>query len=353
VDRLRAIQEIIDIHFPVFADYFFVPGWDTGNDEKEKENTMKKSKWLITLVVLTLVLGPVIVTQATGSEPSRNYRRPDLASMEYTEVTFRNETQDLDLAGMLFAPEGEGPVPAVAIIHGSGTSVRDNGWYLTLVEYLQANGIAVLLPDKRGSEKSEGDWHASSYEDLSTDTVAAVEFLRTEEMVEVSKVGIIGMSQGGQLSPYVAHLSPDVDFIVDVSGGSINSYDMLHYEEVNNLREMGFLPGVSDLIAYPSSWVLRNLTQKEFWNAVGNFDALPYWDELSVPALVLLGSDDPNVPADASKARLEKLNKPNIEVKIYEGSEHALQDPPGEGDSFFRIEALTDIKEFIRAATME
>jgi pimeloyl-ACP methyl ester carboxylesterase len=159
------------------------------------------------------------------------------------------------------------------------------------------------------------------------------------------------MSQGGQISPYVVHLSPDVDFLIDVVGTSLSNYDVLHYEETNNLRKMGFLPVVSDLIAYPSTWVLRNFTQKDFWDAVGNFDALPYWEELSVPTLVMYGGADPNVPAEASKTRLEKLNKDNIEIKIYEGSEHALQDPPGMGDSIFRDEALKDIKNFIFSVT--
>ena len=308
---------------------------------------MKKSKWIITLIILTIVLGPVLVKQVVGGEPSRNYRRPDLASMDYTEVKFRNETQDLNLAGMLFIPEGEGPFPAVAIIHGSGTSVRDNRWYLTLTEYLQENGVVVLLPDKRGSEKSEGDWHTSSYEDLATDTVAAVEFLNNQEMVAVSKIGIIGMSQGGQIAPVAADLSPDVDFLVNVVGMTLPSHDVLIYEETNNLRELGFLPGISDLIAYPSTWVLRNITKKDFWDAVGNFDVLPYWEDLTMPALVMYGSEDSNVPTEACKAQLEQLNKDNIEVKIYEGSGHALQDPPGMGDSLFRIEALTDIKDFI------
>jgi dienelactone hydrolase len=309
---------------------------------------MKKYKKLVAVVLFfTVILGPVAITQAKGQAPRRTYNNPGLSSMKYVEVTFRNEVQGLNLAGMLFMPEGEGPFPAVVMIHGAGTSVRDNTWYLTPADYLQKNGVVVLLPDKRGSEKSEGNWRTSSYEDLATDTVAAVEFLKTQNMVDVSKVGIMGMSQGGQISPYVAHLSPDVDFLVDVTGTSLNSYDVLHYEETNNLREMGFLPIVSDLIAYPSTWVLRKFRQKEFWDAVGNFDALPYWEELSVPALMMYGSDDPNVPAEASKARLEKLGKDNIEVKIYEGSGHALQDPPERGNSHFRIEALEDIKDFI------
>jgi len=313
---------------------------------------MKKFRWVVGVVVcLVVALGPVAVKQAIVRDAPRTYSNPGLSGMEYLEVTFRNETQDLTLAGMLFVPEREGPFPAVTLIHGAGTSVRDNTWYLTLASYLQENGVVVLLPDKRGSEKSEGNWRTSSYEDLATDTVAAVEFLTTQDLVSVSKIGIIGMSQGGQISPYVVHLSPDIDFLIDVVGTSVNSYDVLHYEETNNLREMGFLPGVADLIAYPSTWFLRNFTQKEFWDKVGNFDALPYWEELSVPALVMYGSDDPNVPAQASKTRLESLNKDNIEVKIYQGSEHALQDPPGTGDSIFRIEALMDIRIFIGAVT--
>lgn len=312
---------------------------------------MDKFRWLVlVLVFLAIVLGPVAVTQTKGQiRRQRTYSNPGLSSMRYMEVTFRNEAQDLTLAGMLFVPDGTGPFPAVAMIHGAGTSARDNIWYLTLANYLQENGVLVLLPDKRGSVKSEGNWRTSSYEDLATDTVAAVEFLKTQKLVSISKIGVIGMSQGGQISPYVVHLSNAVDFLVDVVGTSLDSYDVLHYEETNNLRELGFLPGVADLIAYPSTWVLRNFTQKEFWNAVGNFDALPYWEELSVPALVMYGSDDPNVPAEASRARLEKLNKSNIEVMIYEGSAHALQDPPGEGDSIFRDDALTDIKEFINS----
>jgi dienelactone hydrolase len=313
---------------------------------------MKKFRWFVGVVVfLAVTLGPVAITQAKGIPPRRAYNNPGLYSMDYMDVTFRNEAQGENLAGMLFIPEGEGSFPAVVMIHGAGTSVRDNTWYLTPADYLQKNGVLVLLPDKRGSVGSEGDWRTSSYEDLATDTVAAVEFLKSQNMVKVSQIGIMGMSQGGQISPYVVHLSPDVDFLIDVTGTSLNSYDVLHYEETNNLREMGFLPGVSDLIAYPSTWVLRNFTQKEFWDAVGNFDALPYWEELSVPALVMYGSDDPNVPAEASKTRLEELDKDNITINIYEGSGHALQDPPGKGNSHIRIEALMDIKEFIEVVT--
>lgn len=310
---------------------------------------MKKAILLILLAVLSgIVLLPVLLTQLTQAE-DRNLQGVHLNEANYQEISFHNVEQDLELGGMLFVPESNGPFPAAVVIHGAGTSQRDNYWYLSMASYLQSNGIVVLLPDKRGSEKSEGDWRSSSFEDLATDTLAAISYLKEQTQVPISTIGIIGMSQGGQLSPLVATQSPDVAFLVDVVGTSLPLYDVLHYEETNNLREIGFLPGISDLIAYPSTYVLREFRQKEFWSAVGNFDALPYWQDLEIPALVMYGNKDPNVPVEASKARLDGLNKENITVKIYAGSGHALEDPPGVGNDKFRKDALMDIEDFIHS----
>lgn len=296
-------------------------------------------------VVLGLLVLPVLIVQLTRAEP-RQLHGVTLEETDYQEVSFHNRTQGLQLAGMLFIPEGEGPFPAAVLIHGNGTSRRSNSWYLTLAHSLQQNGVAVLLPDKRGSEKSEGDWRTSSYEDLATDTAAAVEFLRGYEGAEFSSVGIVGLSQGGHFSPVVADLT-EIDFLVDVVGTSLPAYEVLIYEEDNNLQEMGVLPGLSKLVAYASTYYLRTFAQPEFWGAVGNFDPLPYWEELTVPAFVLYGGADTNVPAERSAARLEALGKENLTVKIYPGSGHALEDPEGVGNRLWREDALRDIREFV------
>ena len=140
--------------------------------------------------VLLIVLGPVLLRQVLPSD-SRSFTGVSLQDTRYTDIEFRNNAQDLNLAGMLFVPEGAGPFPAAVIIHGSGTSIRNNGWYLTLTKFLQDNGVVVLLPDKRGSEKSGGDWRSASFEDLATDTLAAVDYLGSQEHVEITNVGIV------------------------------------------------------------------------------------------------------------------------------------------------------------------
>jgi dienelactone hydrolase len=304
---------------------------------------------IIIAAVLILIVLPVLIAQFRGDD-ARCFEWVRLEDTSYQEIGFHNAEQDINLTGMLFVPEGEGPFPAAVIIHGSGTSRRDNGWYLTLTQYLQENGILVLLPDKRGSEASEGDWRTASFEDLATDTVAAIEYLKTQEQVPIMEIGIVGLSQGGHIAPIVADKSTDVTYVVNIVGGSIPMHELLMYEENHNLRQMGFLPGISNLLAYPSTFVLRNISQRTFWNAIGNFDPLPYWEKLNVQALVLYGELDTNVPSEKSAARLQSLSESNIQVKIYPGSGHALEDPPGEGDSIFRGDALEDIRDFINSS---
>ena len=94
---------------------------------------------------------------------------PDLSEVDYSEIFFQTNIENLQLSGMLFVPKGEGPFPTIVIIHGSGTSRRNNVWYLSVAHHLQQNGIAVLLPDKRGSEKSAGKWLGASFEQLAAD----------------------------------------------------------------------------------------------------------------------------------------------------------------------------------------
>ena len=273
-------------------------------------------KYVAALVVgfLTLLIVPVLVTQLTKSETRRRLQGVELDDTDYQEISFENTEQEIGMAGMLFIPEGDGPFPAAVIIQGSGTSQRGSIWYLTLIQHLQENGIVVLLPDKRGSGKSEGDWRMASFEDLATDTLAAVSFLKNQEDVAISDIGVIGLSQGGHIAPLVADKSQDIGFLVNVVGGSVPMYDLLVYEETHNLRELGVLPGLSNLLAYPSSWMVRNVAQKGFWDAIGDFDPVPYWRRLSVESLVLYGEKDTNVPSGESAAILESLGKPNITV---------------------------------------
>jgi esterase/lipase len=216
---------------------------------------------------------------------------------------------------------------------------------------LQGNGVLVLLPDKRGSESSEGDWRTSSLEDLATDTWSAISYLRTERPKLVQSIGVLGVSQGGVIAPIVASEFSDLDYVINVVGNVVPMYDQLLYEENNTLRQMGLLPGFSNLLAYITTFVNWNFVNRDFWSAVGNFDPLPYWQEVTIPALVLLGDQDKDVPSARSRERLNELENENIRVVVFEGSGHILEAPPGIGGDYQREDALELIRDFILNTT--
>lgn len=307
---------------------------------------VKRWRWLVTGAVLALLFVPVAVHQLLPSEP-RLLERVALADTRHVEISFQNRIQDIELGGLLFVPEGDGPFPAAVVIHGSGPSHRGNGWYLTMTKHLQDNGIVVLLPDKRGSEKSEGNWRTSSFADLATDTRAAVEYLQSQQAVPLSGIGVIGMSQGGWIAPLVAAQADDLAFLVSVVGAAVTPREQLLYEENHNLRQMGFLPGISDVLAHVGSANVRYLAQPELYELIDDYDPLPLWRDISIDSLALFGADDTNVPSAESVRRLESLDNPHIRVEVYEGSGHALESPRGSGKSIFRRDALEEIAEFI------
>ncbi len=266
------------------------------------------------IVVLVLLL-PFVFKDRTRV----HLAGPHLADVKYTEVFFRNG--DLALAGMLFVPAGEGPFPAAVIIHGSGTSKRDSPWYLTVARHLQANGIAVLLPDKRGSEKSRGDWTQATFADLAGDARAGVEFVRSQELFACSRVGLVGMSQGGWIAPLAAATDTSVAFVVSMSGPGVTTDEQLLYEEGHNIAQAGTYYFVGQLLApLTASFVTRG----SFWKHITGFDPLPSWRQVSVPALAAFGGGDENVPVEESVRRLRNVDNAHVAIRVYPEGGHGI-----------------------------
>ena len=268
---------------------------------------------------------------------------PDLSELEYSEIFFKNNLENLQLSGMLFLPEGEGPFPTAVIIHGSGTSRRNSVWYLSVAHHLQQHGIAVLLPDKRGSEKSEGEWLGASFEELATDTISAIEFLKHQEMFEYSTIGLHGMSQGGWIAPVVAAQTDDISFVVSMSGPAVTTEEQLLHEEIYNISPYTYT-FLARLIAPISS---RNLMKKEFFIPTAGFDPIEYWKDVQVPVLFALGGNDEFVPVDASIQRLQENNLAHFTIKVYPDGGHAIRDIQTNEVS---AQYLNDVVRFIKEA---
>ena len=296
---------------------------------------------LITFAFLVLVAVFLAIPYLLRDTSSRSVVGPSLDELTYETVAFQNG--DLDLAGLLFLPDGDAPFPGAVFIHGSGTSRRDNAWYLTFVQELQANGIAVLLPDKRGSEHSGGDWRDRSFEVLATDSDAAIDLMAEIADIDHDRIGLIGFSQGGFIAPVVASKRSDIAYVASISGSGVSTEEQLWFEEVNNIVEMGTYRFVARLVA---RFTVPSIQQRVTWRATAGFDPMDYWPEVEEPVFAALGGGDTNVPAEESARRLETLSG-DVVVKIYPDGGHAIWDPETR-----RVQQalLDDLESFAEAA---
>lgn len=292
---------------------------------------------VIILIIIVLLLLPLLMKDK--GHPA--LVGPDLSEVVFSEISFKNRQENLQLSGMLLLPEGEGPFPTVIIIHGSGTSRRNSVWYLSVASHLQQHGIAVLLPDKRGSEKSEGKWLGASFEELATDTISAMEFVKHQQMFESSTIGLLGMSQGGWIAPVVAAQSDNVSFVVSMSGAAVTPEEQLLHEEIYNIAPYTYT-FLARLIAPIST---RVLMKKEFFIPTAGFDPISYWKDVHVPVFFALGGNDENVPVDASIQRLKENNLNQVTIKTYPDGGHAIRDIQ---TNELNKEYLNDLVQFIK-----
>ena len=96
------------------------------------------------------------------------------------------------LSGTLTLPSGPGRHPAVAFVHGSGSTER--AYLPDLQALLVRNGVAVLAYDKRGVGQSGGSYPgesptAAAIDVLARDAAAASRFLRSQPEIDPARVG--------------------------------------------------------------------------------------------------------------------------------------------------------------------
>jgi len=165
------------------------------------------------------------------------------------EVSFVNAEQGFSLGGTLTLPEGEGPFPAVILVTGSGSQNRDEEIFghkpfKLIADHLTRRGIAVLRYDDRGVGSSGGNAANSTTGDLAGDARSAIDYLLSNNIIDHSKIGIIGHSEGGMIAFMLASSHDDIAFIVSLAGPGVEGKTILLDQREYIARLIGVGPSI-------------------------------------------------------------------------------------------------------------
>lgn len=382
--------EIEDISIDIgFAD---LAGRYTGSLDTEGERLV--GKWSQAGQVFSLVLArgvPEPVRRPQDPEPPLPYRAED--------VTFAGGAPEVELAGTLTLPPGEGPHAAAILVSGSGPQDRNaeifrHRPFLVLADYLTRRGVAVLRYDDRGVAESTGQFATATTEDFAADVAAAVTFLRSRVDIAPGSIGLIGHSEGGLVAPLVASRMP-LAWIVMLAGPGLPGDSVLALQ-IDAMNRAAGLPetqraanrtiqrrlmdiAMSDLEPPAAQAAIADVLLSEIpgttaqaaegqaagltspWmRAFLRHDPRPVLCRLTVPVLAVNGENDLQVLArpnlEAIESALVHAGNADFAVVEFEGLNHLLQtSETGLATEYGRIEetiaprALEAIGDWITA----
>ena len=313
---------------------------------------------------------PMLLTRTT-EEASKLYRpqepKPPFV-YNSREVTFSHD--GITLAGTLTTPMWGYRYPAVVLVTGSGAQNRDEEIlghkpFAVIADYLTRAGFAVLRYDDRGVGGSTKGNPDDTTLDYATDAIAAIKFLKTQSIIDSTRIGIIGHSEGGTIAFICAAQRPDdVAFVVSLGGAVVKGKELMVMQN-KMIAEAAGRPltgeleqnvvAVFDAIDSIEDNDELSLQLKELMSKQGNLSEAEianqvkhmvspwysafirlnpgeYIQKMKCPVLALNGEWDVQVNAQQNLDALKTIY-PEAEVKIYPGVNHMFQETSSLGQS--------------------
>jgi dipeptidyl aminopeptidase/acylaminoacyl peptidase len=190
------------------------------------------------------------------------------------------------ISSWLYQPEGAGPFPVVISIHGGPESQSRPGFSSTYQQWLQKLGVAVLVPNVRGSagygKHFMGLDNGFKREDSVKDIGALLDWIATQPQLDQNRVAVFGGSYGGYMVLASAvHYSERLKAAVDIVG-------------ISNF--VTFLENTQDY--------RRDLRRAEYGDErdpamrahLQAISPLTRVQDIRIPMFVVQGQNDPRVP---------------------------------------------------------
>jgi dipeptidyl aminopeptidase/acylaminoacyl peptidase len=199
----------------------------------------------------------------------------------------------------VYKPPGKGPFPVVVSIHGGPEGQARPFFSSTYQMWLKTLGVAVVVPNVRGSAGYGKSYLALDNgfkrEDSVKDIGALLDWIATQPDLDASRVAVFGGSYGGYMVlASSVHYSDKLKATVDIVG-------------ISNF--VTFLENTQDY--------RRDLRRAEYGDErdpamrahLEKISPLNNVDKIDLPMLVVQGENDPRVPVTEAKQMVAALRK--------------------------------------------
>lgn len=241
---------------------------------------LSSRKWSLVVVAAALALMAGPLAQATSAA----------AAEQFVYIP----TPTHDIPGVLTLPEGDGPHPAVLLIHGFASQKDEVGnFYARLAQQLAARGYASLRFDFPGSGDSTAPFTLNNIPYQVYEAKLAFEYLAQAEGIDAARLGVVGFSLGGIVGTHLAADDARVQALVlwstpgNVGERFSDRYDLYYAEAKAN--------GYADVDLGFAQIQLSAAFLESTWASYPLHDIKRY----SNPLLVIAGENDAEIPLEA------------------------------------------------------
>jgi len=210
----------------------------------------------------------------------------------------------LSVPAWVYKPSGEGPFPVVVSIHGGPESQARPAFSSTYQMWLAKLGVAVVVPNVRGSAGYGKSYlamdNAYKREDSVRDIGALLDWIAAQPELDAERVAVFGGSYGGYMVLASAvHYSDRLKAAVDIVG-------------ISNF--VTFLENTEDY--------RRDLRRVEYGDErdpemrahLEKISPLNNVEKIAVPMLVVQGQNDPRVPVTEAEQIVQALRQKGEKV---------------------------------------
>ncbi|MNO52916.1 Primary amine oxidase precursor [compost metagenome] len=283
------------------------------------------------------------------------YQKPDYDhAATYIEKEVTVGEGKYALPGTLTLPKGDGPFPAVVLIHGSGTHDRDASIgggkpFRDLAVGLASQGIAVLRYDKITYEhtfKVSAEPEFTLKRESVDDALLAVQLLQDTDAIDPAQIFVAGHSQGGFVMPMVVDNDKDhaIAGAVLLSAPSSKFTTALieqQKELVNRVKHAGLdstpyekqaaqWTALASIVDDPK-YTVDNIPDQfplqpaYWWFEQKNYVPTDLAKKQTLPLLILQGENDWQITMNQYKGWQNALaDHKNVEFKSYPKVNHTL-----------------------------